>query len=207
MKIETQYISVTDTAKLIRRTLAKRFPGQVFSVKSRKYSGGASIDINWFDGPTEKEVESVTKCFQSRNFDGSIDMGVHVDSWLADDGSVSFAHTAGTQGSGGFLPAASQEPHDATAKRVSFGSNFVFASRKLSVEATKITLAEFHVKWGDCDDHFAQDGYVHFDHYEIQERYWKMVSARSFYTDPTSSPSVPQSVDSDVELMLSNRDF
>ncbi len=170
------------------------------------FSGGASIRIGWIDGPTTKEVESATKCYEARNFDGMIDMGVSVESWLADDGSVSFAETAGTQGSGGFIPADSQGPHKATAKRVHFGSDFVFSDRGYSVESTKMLLAEFHAKYGDIDDHFDSYGYVHFEHYQYQEWWFRMQSEHSFYTGP-DPVKAPQSVDSDVELMLSNRDF
>lgn len=40
----TKYISVTETAKLIRQTLKENFKCIKFSVRSRNYAGGASID-------------------------------------------------------------------------------------------------------------------------------------------------------------------
>ena len=39
-------LSVAETAKVIRATLKPRFPGVRFSVRSKSYSGGASIDIS-----------------------------------------------------------------------------------------------------------------------------------------------------------------
>ena len=44
-----RYISLADTAKLVRAALAANFPGTKFYVRSDSYSGGASIDV-WYDG-------------------------------------------------------------------------------------------------------------------------------------------------------------
>ncbi|MBU2177668.1 MAG: hypothetical protein KJ556_21460 [Gammaproteobacteria bacterium] len=70
MSTETRYISVTDTAKLIRPALAKQFPGVKFSVRSQSYSGGASIHVNWTDGPRSREVDQIIKGFEGTSFDG-----------------------------------------------------------------------------------------------------------------------------------------
>jgi hypothetical protein len=68
------YISVTDTAKIVRQELKKHFPGVVFSVRSSSYSMGASIDMEWLDGPTKSEVEVITDQFEGSTFDGMTDM-------------------------------------------------------------------------------------------------------------------------------------
>jgi hypothetical protein len=68
------YISVTDTAKIIRGELKKHFPGVIFRVRSSSYSMGASIDISWTDGPTSKEVRVITNQFNGSIFDGMTDM-------------------------------------------------------------------------------------------------------------------------------------
>ncbi len=70
----TKYISVADTAKIVRVALKESFTGIKFSVRSKSYSGGASITISWIDGPTAKEVEYVTKKYQGASFDGMIDL-------------------------------------------------------------------------------------------------------------------------------------
>lgn len=70
----TRYISATDTAKLIRDTLADAFPGQKFSVKTSKYSMGASVHIRWQDGPTEAQVDKIASFFSGATFDSSIDL-------------------------------------------------------------------------------------------------------------------------------------
>lgn len=67
-------ISLTDTAKLIRETLKVEFPDVKFSVRSKSYSGGSSIDIRWTDGPTSKQVATFTGMFEGASFDGMIDL-------------------------------------------------------------------------------------------------------------------------------------
>lgn len=68
------YISCADTAKLIRKALKENFPGVKFSVRSDTYSGGASIDVKWLDGPAAPSVEEVVIQFKGATFDGMTDM-------------------------------------------------------------------------------------------------------------------------------------
>ncbi|MDP3554840.1 LPD29 domain-containing protein [Methylocystis sp.] len=68
-----RYLSCADTAKLIRRALKEAFPEVKFSVRSHVYSGGASINVGWTDGPTTKQVERVAKTFEGAYFDGMTD--------------------------------------------------------------------------------------------------------------------------------------
>jgi len=68
-----KYISVVDTAKLVRAALKESFAGVKFSVKSSSYAGGASINIKYIDGPTEAQVKSVICNFEGSYFDGMID--------------------------------------------------------------------------------------------------------------------------------------
>lgn len=67
------YISSTDTARMIRKALAESFAGIKFSVKTSNYAGGSSIGIRWTDGPCPAMVEAVTSIFKGSYFDGSID--------------------------------------------------------------------------------------------------------------------------------------
>ena len=69
----TKLFYLCRTAKLIRQSLKEAFPGVKFSVRSSTYSGGASIDVSWTDGPNAAQVESITKGFKAASFDGSID--------------------------------------------------------------------------------------------------------------------------------------
>lgn len=68
----TKYISMTDTAKLIRKTLKEAFPGVTFSVRCGKGSSSA-INIGWTDGPSSDQVEAVVGVFQGGYFDGMTD--------------------------------------------------------------------------------------------------------------------------------------
>lgn len=77
----TRYISSTDTAKMIRQAIAEKFPEVKFNVRTRKYSGGASVDVSWTDGPTEKEVDEIAGQFKGATFDGMIDLKSYVTSY------------------------------------------------------------------------------------------------------------------------------
>lgn len=68
-----KYISCVDTAKLIRAVLKESFAGVKFSVTSSQYAGGASINIKYVNGPTQKQVESVISVFEGSYFDGMQD--------------------------------------------------------------------------------------------------------------------------------------
>lgn len=73
------YISLKDTAKIIRGKLKNNWPQVKFSVKGKSYSGGASINIHWTDGPTRLQVEKVVKNFQGATFDGMADLKTYID--------------------------------------------------------------------------------------------------------------------------------
>ncbi len=70
---QTKYISCADTAKLLRQAFKEAFGGVKFTVKSKVYSGGASIRVGWTDGPNSTQVEAVTGPFEGAYFDGMID--------------------------------------------------------------------------------------------------------------------------------------
>lgn len=69
----SQYLSCAETAKLVRAALKESFPGIRFSVRSSVYSGGASITINYVNGPTYDAVKSVVAMFEGAYFDGMTD--------------------------------------------------------------------------------------------------------------------------------------
>ena len=68
-----QYLSCADTAKLVRAALKESFPGVKFSVRSSVYSGGASINVSYTDGPTYEQVKSIVGAFEGSYFDGMTD--------------------------------------------------------------------------------------------------------------------------------------
>ena len=47
-----RYLTAAETAKLIRKALKASFPGVKFSVRSKSYSMGASVNVSYIDGPS-----------------------------------------------------------------------------------------------------------------------------------------------------------
>jgi len=45
--VKVDYSSAADTAKLVRAALKRSLPATRFSVRSKTYSAGASIDVSW----------------------------------------------------------------------------------------------------------------------------------------------------------------
>lgn len=104
---DRKYLSCAETAKLLRKALKAEFPGQKFSVRSHTYAGGASIDVRWADGPTQRAVQNVCDLYSGGSFDGMTDMMSYHDSLLmGEDGP----------------------------QVVSFGADFIFAERSFSAE-------------------------------------------------------------------------
>lgn len=77
---ETRHISLTDTAKLIRNALKNAFPLTKFSVRSKSYSGGSSIDVDYTNGEPINEVENIAKQFAGATFDGMTDCKDYIKS-------------------------------------------------------------------------------------------------------------------------------
>lgn len=71
--MSAKYLTCAETAALVRKALKEAFPGVKFSVRSHNYSMGASMRVEWLDGPNEAQVEAVARTFQGSYFDGSID--------------------------------------------------------------------------------------------------------------------------------------
>jgi len=74
----TNYVSLKDTNTLIRGDLKDAFPGVKFSIRGDSYSGGASTNISYVDGPPLDDAEQVAKAFQGSTFDGMIDLKSYV---------------------------------------------------------------------------------------------------------------------------------
>jgi hypothetical protein len=65
----TTFIDCVETARILRQVLALVFPQTKFSVRSKQYSGGASITVRWTDGATLKQVKEITSKFEGAGFD------------------------------------------------------------------------------------------------------------------------------------------
>ncbi len=81
-RLEPVRLSCAETAVMVRAALKAAFPGVTFSVKSKTYSGGASITIRWTDGPTYDEGQRVAGRFAGASFDGMIDLKNYHDSMV-----------------------------------------------------------------------------------------------------------------------------
>jgi hypothetical protein len=128
----SEYLSCTETAKLVRQALKKAFPTVKFSVNSKNYAGGASINVAWKDGPATKEVEAVAKNYQGAGFDGMIDLKYNISHWLMPDGSVVVRTNPGTLGNGGLYEGESN-PCPEGGREVHFMADFIFCNRDYSI--------------------------------------------------------------------------
>jgi len=130
MTTTTRYLTVAETAKLVRQALAKHFPGSKFSVRSNSYSGGASINVSWDDGERTAVVEAIVKGFEGTSFDGMNDLATVQDSWILPNGDADLAYRP--ESYGGSIPGfVSDAPHP-NAELVHFGANYVFCNRHIS---------------------------------------------------------------------------
>lgn len=82
----TRYITGKEQAKMIRAALKAAFPTFKFDSITSK----GSINIRWTNGPTKKEVESITNGFRGGYFDGSTDYAGSHTAKLASGEEVGF---------------------------------------------------------------------------------------------------------------------
>jgi hypothetical protein len=143
-----RWIDTAEVAKLIRKHLKANFPGVKFSVRIDRYSGGSSIDVRWTDGPTKREVETVTHAFQGGRFDGMIDLQYAANSWYCPEHT---ARVAETYGHGMGLDGVHESRCCAQAELVHFGASFVFENRTLSAEFSTELAARVRKDCGMAD--------------------------------------------------------
>jgi Large polyvalent protein associated domain 29 len=87
-----RYLSAAETAVLVRKALKSAHPGIKFSVRSRTYAGGASVNIGWTDGPTDPQVQQTARLFAGATFDGMTDMKGYHDSLLSTEDGAEVVH-------------------------------------------------------------------------------------------------------------------
>ena len=83
-------IDAADAAKIIRKTLKAAFPGVTFAVRTSKYAGGSSVDVDWENGPTVAQVDTLVQRFAGATFNGMIDLKEYVRDSLVDGIQVSW---------------------------------------------------------------------------------------------------------------------
>ncbi len=118
-----EYLTVAQTAKLVRAALKREFPGVKFSVRSDRYAGGASIHVGWTDGPQTAAVDEVVQPYAGSSFDSMADMKTSNYAWLSPDGTAVIARDG--------------EPVPEGARLVSFMADYVFTEREFSPEYRK----------------------------------------------------------------------
>lgn len=143
------YLTCAETAKLVRKDLKAAFPGVKFSVRSDSYSGGASINVSWTDGPTAREVDRVIKVYAGSGFDGMQDLKYSYSHWLMPDGTVTLAKDHHN------LDPRSFEKPSPEAVMVSFGADFVFSNRKCS-NALRVRAADSLLRTGPLPENFPE---------------------------------------------------
>jgi len=136
---EAVWIDTAEQAKLVRAALRRAFPGVRFRVRIHRYSGGSSVDVRWTDGPTWRAVKAVTDPYDGQRFDGMVDLGYSVRSWLSPDGSARLAHDPGSGGSRGSNPERFGDPRPGD--RLVHFSGMVSTQRELSPQARGRVLA------------------------------------------------------------------
>jgi hypothetical protein len=145
---EKRYLTIAESNKLLRKHLARAFPGVKFSVRGESYAGGSSTDVRWVDGPLLSQVEAIAKPYAYKGFDGMIDMQYSYAQWLLPDGTVCVAGTDGTEGSRGVVPGFKVE-RPAGAVPISTGIGFISCTRKTSPEMYKRALAAVLRRYGE----------------------------------------------------------
>jgi hypothetical protein len=129
-----RYIDVAEAAKMLRPFLRKAFPGVKFSVRSDRYSMGASISIVWTDGPTEQQVTEIAHGFNGGRFEGMTDCAYAADSWFCKTHGAMSAQTYGCDLAENNGPTNSRCCADV--ELVHFGTTSVSTGRRLSDEFT-----------------------------------------------------------------------
>ena len=133
-----RYIDVVDVAKLVRRSLKKNFPDIRFSVRSERYSGGASILVTWREGPPESEVKPVVGMYAGARIDGDYSPRP-VSHYLRADGQAMVAYNPASHAVGAFDPEGEDNRVLAglmapDVELVHFGADFVLCYREPSEE-------------------------------------------------------------------------
>ena len=75
-----QYATAADSAKLVRADLKAAWPGMKFSVRSER----STVNVEWTDGPTTKQVEALLGKFEMGYFDGMDDSYKYTSTYMVD---------------------------------------------------------------------------------------------------------------------------
>lgn len=138
-----QYFTAAETNRLIRVALKHAFPACKFSVKLGSYG----VRIAWTDGPTADRVDSVIGQFESKGFDGSIDMEYSIYAWVL-RGEIIGTYSTGTVDSRGSVPAWGHIPPHDDAELVGFGTPSIRFERTITPSLMTRAVAQVAAYWG-----------------------------------------------------------
>ena len=86
-------LDCTQAAKNLRIELKRAFPGIKFGVRTSRFSGGDSIDVDWTDGPMLPQVQKFANKYSGGSFDGMTDSYEYSRSpWIAVFGDAKYVH-------------------------------------------------------------------------------------------------------------------
>lgn len=147
-----EYIAPKDLASLVRTALNAKWPAAKFSVTTKQGTG--SINVRWQDGPTYADVNATAGHFETKGFDGMIDLAHSYSLWIYPDGSAHVAHGAGTEGSMGSAPEVIEDPVRPDAVFLEdVASCFVFCQRSVTPRAFRRAIAEYRAQnWIGCEN-------------------------------------------------------
>lgn len=150
-----EYLDVADLAALVRSALKREFPAVKFSVRS---SRGSSVNVSWVDGPIPRDVDHIAHQFETKGFDGMIDLAHYRSLWLAPDGSAVCAHDDGTAGSMGTVPEYIGIAHHPDAILLDRDSGtYILCQRSVSNDLWVETAAKVLVYYGWSRTRWGQD--------------------------------------------------
>lgn len=145
MEATKEYLSVAETAKLVRNVLKQRFPAVKFSIRSKSYSGGASINISYSMGPKTSDVEKTAHLYEGATFDGMQDLKEYHDTVLAGPNGM---------------------------RRVHMGADFVFVNRNIPDE---IRQQIFHDLAAVMQVAYTGDEYTKTGWGCLRDMYWPLI--------------------------------
>ena len=71
-----------EVAALMRKLLKHHYPRQKFNVRTKTYTGGASVWVRYQGGPNQREVERLVNTLQFARFDSMTDYGYAAKLWV-----------------------------------------------------------------------------------------------------------------------------
>jgi hypothetical protein len=79
---EERHLQPKEVAALMRKLLKHHYPKQKFNVRTKTWSGGASVWVRYQGGPNRQKVENLVNTLQFARFDSMTDYGYTAKLWV-----------------------------------------------------------------------------------------------------------------------------